>query len=153
MNIYGRSGGSVPWLRRMAMQGLLADVNIEGHVERLRRILESPAWREIWTSLALPIYRFADLSLASTTSDALVWQLCQERQLILLTANRNKEGPDSLEATIQASNQPTSLPVFTLADPDRVQNDRAYAHLVAERLLQYLLEIDRVRGTGRLYLP
>jgi hypothetical protein len=30
---------------------------------------------------------------------------------------------------------------------------RTYADRVVAQLLDYLLDIDRVRGTGRLYLP
>ncbi len=30
---------------------------------------------------------------------------------------------------------------------------RAYAELVADRLLEYLYDMDNLRGVGRLYLP
>ncbi len=46
-----------------------------------------------------------------------------------------------------------SLPVFTIADANRVVNDRDYARRVAEKLLEYLLMIDGVRGAGRMYVP
>ncbi len=67
--------------------------------------------------------------------------------------NRNQRGPDSLEAVIRAENQPDSLPVMTIGDADRVLEDRLYAEKVAERLLDYLMRIDELRGTGRLYVP
>jgi hypothetical protein len=70
-----------------------------------------------------------------------------------VTANRNADGPDSLEATLRTQNTATSLPVFTIADAKRVLRSREYAERVALRLLDYLLDIDRVRGAGRLYLP
>jgi hypothetical protein len=54
---------------------------------------------------------------------------------------------------IQQHNTPTSLPVFTLANEQRVLRDRLYAAAVADRLLEFLFDIDRYRGTGRLYLP
>ena len=54
---------------------------------------------------------------------------------------------------IQSENQPDSLPVITIADQDRVLQDRLYAEKVAESLLDYLLRIDQVRGAGRLYVP
>jgi hypothetical protein len=82
-----------------------------------------------------------------------VWEACQREQVILLTANRNDAGPDSLEATLQQYNTPTSLPVFTLANEQRVLRDRLYAAAVADRLLEFLFDIDRYRGTGRLYVP
>jgi hypothetical protein len=134
-------------------QGILADVNVQGHVELLRLVWESAYWRELWSALALPVRTFAEVGLANNVPDTLVWQLCQQRQLALITANRNNEGADSLETAIRTSNTSESLPVFTLADPEQIRHSRAYAERVAEKLLEYLLEIDQVRGTGRLYLP
>ncbi len=135
------------------MPALLADINIQGHVLLLRHILENDYWSEIWTSLAMPIYTFTDVGLSVDASDLLIWQTCQDRELLLLTANRNQEAPDSLEAAIRAGNRPDSWPIFTLADPEHVRHSNAYAQRVAERLLEYLLEIENYRGTGRLYLP
>ena len=73
--------------------------------------------------------------------------------MILITSNRNDDGPDSLEATIRTHGTPHSLPVFTLADAKRVLKERSYAELVADRLLEYLFDIEGLRGAGRLYLP
>jgi hypothetical protein len=86
-------------------------------------------------------------------SDALIWRTCQREELVLITGNRNHEGPDSLEATIRNENQEDSLPVITISDTGRMLQDRLYAEKVAERLLDYLMRIDEVRGTGRLYVP
>ena len=82
-----------------------------------------------------------------------MWEVCQREQVILVTANRNDEGPDSLESSIQQYNTPQSLPVFTLANDQRVLRDRQYAETVADRLIEALFDIDSYRGTGRLYLP
>ena len=71
----------------------------------------------------------------------------------MVTGNRNDDVPDSLEATIRAENLPSSLPVITIANANRVLQDRVYAEKVAESLLDYLLRIDEVRGAGRLYVP
>jgi hypothetical protein len=103
--------------------------------------------------LNLPLLTFRDLGLAPDASDALLWQRCQEEQIILITANRNNDGPDSLEATLRTQNRPDSLPVFTVADAERVLHSGEYVGRVVERLLDYLLDIDNYRGTGRLYLP
>jgi hypothetical protein len=43
--------------------------------------------------------------------------------------------------------------VLTLADPDRVGRDARYAEGVVERLFDILIDVDTLRGTGRLYLP
>jgi hypothetical protein len=48
---------------------------------------------------------------------------------------------------------PDSLPVLTLADPDRIHREREYAELVVERLFEVLIDVNALRGTGRLYLP
>jgi hypothetical protein len=89
---------------------------------------------------------FPTLGLSYDSSDALVWRTCHRERLVLLTGNRNDEGPDSLEAIIRDENQPDSLPVFTISDPRRVLHDRLYAERVAERVLDHLMRIDEVRG-------
>ena len=73
--------------------------------------------------------------------------------VVLVTANRDDAGPESLEATIQHQNTPQSLPVFTLANDQRVLRDRQYAETVADRLIEALFDIGSYRGTGRIYLP
>jgi hypothetical protein len=96
---------------------------------------------------------FASIGIATSSPDVLVWRICQERQIDLVTANRNDDGPDSLEATIRQYNRADSLPVFTIGDPQEFSLNRSYAERAAEKLLEYLLELDRFRGTGRLYIP
>jgi len=66
---------------------------------------------------------------------------------------RPSAGQAGLEATIQHQNTPQSLPVFTLANDQRVLRDRQYAETVADRLIDVLFDIDSYRGTGRIYLP
>ena len=134
-------------------RAILADANVEGHLQILLTILEGPIWQQIWDHLQLSLLTFHEIGLTADASDAAVWQICQQRQIILVTANRNADGPDSLEATIRTQNTASSLPVFTFADADQVLRSRAYAERVVERLLEYLLDIDNFRGTGRLYLP
>ena len=135
------------------MDGILVDSNVQQHVQILRYILESESWQEVWSSLALPILSFSDVELPRDATDSVVWHFCQQHELCLVTANRNMTGPDSLEATIRRANAPNSLPVFTLADPEQVRHSSNYAGRVAESLLEYLIDIDKYRGTGRLYLP
>jgi hypothetical protein len=131
----------------------MADNDIQGQMAILVQLLESKAWREIWVSLNLSVRTFVDLSLSASDSDSAVWHACQREQVILITGNRNNEGEDSLHATMQAHNTPMSLPVMTLADSDRAAHDWHYAQRIVESLLQYLLDIDKVRGAGRLWLP
>ena len=138
------------WLH---VNGILADANCEGHLALLLRLFQE-GWRhDVWESLHLTPRSLSDLGLQPDASDRAVWEACQREQVILLTANRNDAGPDSLEATIQQYNTPASFPVFTLANEQRVLRDRLYAAAVADRLLEFLFDIDRYRGTGRLYVP
>jgi hypothetical protein len=107
----------------------------------------------VWEFLRLAQVSFADLGLPPGASDREVWEVCQREQVVLVTANRNDAGPESLESTIQHQNTPQSLPVFTLANDQRVLRDRQYAETVANRLIEALFDIDSYRGTGRIYLP
>jgi len=50
--------------------------------------------------LAFDAFSFADVGLRFNASDREVWMVCQSEKIVLITANRNDEGPDSLEATI-----------------------------------------------------
>ena len=133
--------------------GILADINAQGHVDDIVQLLQSEWRAEIWASLNLPIRSFADLGLDRDVADAALWHACQRSQVVLITRNRNAQTPDSLEMTIRSHNTPQCLPVFTLADADRIRKNKPYAERVADRLLEYLLEIDMVRGAGRLFLP
>jgi hypothetical protein len=135
------------------MKGVLADINVQGHLDILLRVWQSETWREVWNSLAVAALKFADLGLNPKITDAVLWQECQDRQLVLITANRNQDGPDSLETTIRSRNSPASLPVFTVSDARRLKLEATYATRVAVTLLEYFLDIESVRGTGRLYVP
>jgi len=135
------------------MRGILADNSNEGHADILFACIQLPPWNEFWNSLQLPRLTFADLGLTPDAPDLLIWRECQRQEVVLITINRNAQGPESLEVTIRENNSPQCLPVFTLGDPHRVLKDKEYVVRIVERLLEYLLEIDRVRGTGRLYLP
>jgi hypothetical protein len=135
------------------VKGILADANIGGPIEALVHQMQSSTWIEVWTALGLEFKRFEDLGLSPDSSDLLIWQTCQAEQLILITDNRNKKSADSLEATIQQYNQPDSLPVLTISSMAAFGNNRTYAEKVLEHLYDYLLRIDELRGTGRLYLP
>jgi len=135
------------------MAGIIADHNLEGHVAVLLRIWTSAAWSSLWESLEREVESFTRLGIPYDTSDRELWQLCQQRDIVLITANRNDEGPDSLEATIRDLNEPSSLPVLTIADPELVLASQDYAERVAIQVLEYLLDIGNFRGVGRLFVP
>ncbi len=135
------------------MKILLADVNIQGHIEIMTKRMQAEPWLGFWNHLGLTCAPFADLGLTAADSDAVIWHRCQERGAYLLTNNRNDDGPESLEATIRTCNTNQSLPVFTIGDAERLKNDHSYSDRVIWALLEYLLESDNLLGTGRLFLP
>jgi hypothetical protein len=127
----------------------MADHDIEGQMQVLLRLLTSVEWHTLWAELAVRVESFASLGVPTNIPDVTLWQLYQAQQIILITGNRNEEGPASLEATIQASNTPTSLPVLTLSEPQHMLHSRAYARRMVERLVEYLIDVENLRGTGR----
>lgn len=135
------------------MLGLLADENCDAHLAALLRTCRSYDWREVWDAIGIVAHTFESLGISRAMPDDQLWAMCQRDGLILLTANRNLEGPESLEATIRSRATAMSLPVVTLADPVRLLKDSIYAERAAIQLMELLLDIDRMKGTGRVYLP
>ena len=99
------------------------------------------------------VQSFQRLGLAPDATDRDLWNACQANEIVLLTGNRNEEDEDSLEAVIRESAGEPNFPVLTIADPDRVMADGNYAEEVAARVLEYLIDLDKVQGAGRLYVP
>src|SRR5579871_2669960 len=79
--------------REVAMPGIMGDHDVEGYFQELIRLCTSPAWRAVWESLNFSVETFASLGLPEDAPDAVVWQTCQARQVVLVTGNRNQEGP------------------------------------------------------------
>src|SRR5438046_133435 len=109
------------------MLRLMADNNVEGHLNAIIRFLRSGLWEEFWEKAAVTLVTLRELGLERNSPDLTIWQVCQSRQVVLFTANRNKEGPESLEEAIRTLNRPDSLPVITIGDLSRFKHDRPYA--------------------------
>ena len=135
------------------MLGLLADVNAGGHLRALLIVCDGPSWRSLWAALDVHVFRLEQLGLPPSVADDVLWRACQQNNLVLLTANRNQQGSDSLGETIVRESTPQSLPVVTLADAERVLLDRAYCDRAVERFIEILMDIDLFRGSGRLWIP
>jgi hypothetical protein len=133
-------------------RGLLADVNAQRHLRVLLWICEGRSWRYVWNDVRVPAMTFGEIGLPLNVKDDMLWQACQSRGLLLITQNRNRDGPDSLEAAIKSGGV-DSLPVLTIADGARLLSDAEYAERAAARLMEILLDLDRLLGCGRLYLP
>jgi hypothetical protein len=135
------------------VRAILADNDVYGQVEYLVALMSAEPWTEFWQELGLQLLRFEDLGLSEKATDQEVWRRCQAEAAVLITGNRNLSGPDSLEATIRAENSTKSLPVFTIADVNKLNASKAYAEKAAQVLLDYLLRIDALHGVGRMYIP
>ena len=135
------------------VRGLLADANAEGHFRAIIDVCRSPQWRTVWDGLGIDAFEFAELKIDRKTPDLELWHLCQRERLVLITGNRNAAGATSLDTAIRQYSKLQSLPVMTIADMDRLLNDRTYLAAAVERLLEFLLEMDRHVGSGRLYIP
>jgi hypothetical protein len=72
--------------------------------------------------------------------------------MLLLTANRNAKGDDSLEQVMREENQPASFPIITIADSDRV-NEFDYRECCVERLVEIVIDVQDYMGAGRLFIP
>src|SRR5690242_17391676 len=114
------------------MIALLVDHNIEGQAALLWSTLATAGWLDLGL-FHLVLFTDADLSFAST--DREVWRFAQTHTMLLLTGNRNMDGDDSLEQTIREENEPSSLPVMTIGNLDRMV-DRAYREECALRLVE-----------------
>lgn len=135
------------------MRGLLADADCVGQVRLLVELMQEPSRRELYEFLDLRVYAFDDLGLAFDASDRAIWQRCRDEELVLLTGNRNADNPDSLQNVLTEHDTAGLLPVITITDTYRVSHDRAYAHRAADKLLEYLFDIDILLGAQRLFIP
>lgn len=127
----------------------LVDHNLEGHAILIADTIATEGWLEL---LNIRLVTFEEIGLPFDSSDRVVWQFAQANQLILLTANRNMKGDDSLEEIIRKENTYKSLPVVTISNLRRLGNSH-YRELCAERLVEIVLDFDRYIGAGRLYIP
>jgi hypothetical protein len=103
--------------------------------------------------LDVQLLSIEQVGLDRTAKDDAVWRFCQQQGIYLLTANRNQESDDSLEATIKREGTAESLPVFTLSNEAGIYQSAAYLDKVVEMLLDYLLYMENFSGAGQLFLP
>jgi hypothetical protein len=127
----------------------LIDHNIEGQSLMLFGSITSEGWLDV---LRIRFVYFDEVELPITSSDRVVWQFAQENHLILLTANRSMKGEDSLEQVLREECLPTSLPVVTLANVDRVI-EREYREECVDRLIEIALYLENYLGVSRLFIP
>lgn len=127
----------------------LIDYNLRGQAALLWGAIAAEGWLEM---MPIRFVGFEEVGLLENSSDYLVWQLAQANQMIILTANRNMKGDDSLEQVIREDNTTTALPVVTIGNKERL-DEQSYRERCASRLVEILLDIDNYMGVGRVYIP
>ncbi|MBD1869213.1 DUF5615 family PIN-like protein [Cyanobacteria bacterium FACHB-471] len=127
----------------------LVDYNLDGYALTFLGLLTKQGWLEF---LPIRFLTFAEVGLPVDASDRTVWRYAQANQMMILTANRNMKGKDSLEQVIRAENSADSFPVVTIGDLSRL-DEFDYREQCVERLVEILLEIENYMGAGRLFIP
>lgn len=135
------------------MRGVLPDHNCEGHVARILLAARAAGYGDFWAALGLVVESFPAVGLHPQSRDSEVWRTCQRERLVLVTVNRNNDGPTSLQAVIRAEGASDSLPVLTIGNGITLIRNPGYAVAAAVQMIEYLERIDNHRGTGRLYIP
>lgn len=131
------------------MISVLLDNDVSGHRELLIGTVHHTGWE------TYHLVRFITLREAGLTHDALdrdIWRHCQRHHLLLLTANRNRNDPDSLEQTLREENGEESLPVITISDPQRLI-EPTYRERCIHMLISIILDLPNYLGSARLYIP
>ena len=75
------------------MRGLLADVNVQGHLLYLHQLLENLGLWPVLAELKLELVTFRDLKLPPRLDDRSLWNYCQDEGWVLFTENRNHDDP------------------------------------------------------------
>lgn len=127
----------------------LVDYNLDGYAAVLLSILTKRGWLEFF-SIQFVIFR--EVELAMDSSDRVVWNYAQANQMMILTANRNMKGEDSLEQVMREENSSTSFPIITIGDLARL-DESEYRERCVDRLVEIVLEVENYMGVGRLFIP
>ncbi len=127
----------------------LVDYNLTGYVVLFQGTLAGEGWLEL---LSIRFLTLEEAGLAPDANDRLIWRFAQSNRMLLLTANRNAKGENSLEQTIRQEGNSNSLPVITVGNLDRLI-ERQYREECSLRLADIVLSIEDYKGVGRLYIP
>jgi predicted nuclease of predicted toxin-antitoxin system len=124
----------------------LIDHNLERYAVILLGKIASDGWLDL---IPIRFITFREIELSTDSSDRVVWQVAQNNQMILLTANRNMKGEDSLEKTLREDNTPNSLPIVTIGNLDRFRSEPGYRSQCTDRIIEILLDLENYTGVGR----
>jgi hypothetical protein len=129
---------------------ILSDHNIEGQAAILWDTLAAEGWTEL---LDIELLMFADVGLPADSSDRTVWRFVQEKNMLLLTGNRNMKGGESLERTLREENRPDSLPVLTIGDAGSLIAHSEYRERCATRIAEIITDLKNYMETRRVFIP
>lgn len=132
------------------MQGMLADINVQEHLPYLRQSLES---MDLWSLLEEAEIRFtifADHDLPRNLDDRSLREFCQKAGWVLFTNDKNNDGPNSLQATMEDSWKIGDLPVLTLSNQGKFVRNGTYASKVAKDVADLLYGIQSGDPLDRL---
>ena len=118
----------------------LVDYNIDGYALAFLGIFTKLGWIEL---ISIRFLTFREVGLSMESSDRIVWRYAQENQMMILTANRNMKGEDSLEQVMRKENTANSFPVLTIGSLDRL-DEADYRERCVERLIEIVLDILRL---------
>jgi len=127
----------------------LIDYNLKGKSLILWGVVAAEGWLGL---IEINFLQFEDVGLPHDSSDLIVWKFAQEKQMILITANRNMKGKNSLEQTIREKNTDRSLPVVTISNVDRL-DEKIYRERCVASLIEISLDLDNYLGAGRIFIP
>jgi len=128
----------------------LIDHNLERYAVILLGKIASDGWLDL---ISIRFTTFKEIDLSTDSNDRIVWRLAQENRMILLSANRNMKGEDSLEQVLREDNTPDSLPIVTIGNLDRFSSEPSYRSRCADRIIEILLDIENYMGVGRIFIP
>jgi hypothetical protein len=128
----------------------LIDYNLQKYAAILLGKIANEGWLDL---IIIRFVFFSDVDLLTDSDDRSVWRLAQSSRMILLTANRNMKGEDSLEQVLREENMNDSLPIVTIANLDRFSKESNYRSRCADRIIDIVLNIEDYMGSGRIYIP
>ncbi len=127
----------------------LVDYNLDGYALVFLGILTKLGWLEL---ISIRFVTFKEAGLSMDSSDRVVWNYAQANQMLILTANQNMKGEDSLEQVMREENTAASFPVVTIGDLKRL-DEFDYREQCVDRLIEIVLDIENYMGVGRLFIP
>ncbi|NEP59761.1 MAG: ACP S-malonyltransferase [Symploca sp. SIO2G7] len=127
----------------------LVDYNLDGYALVFLGMLAKLGWLEL---ISVQFITFREAGLPTESNDRIVWRYAQENHMIILTANRNMKGDDSLEEVIREENTEKSFPIVTIGNLGRL-DEFDYRERCVERLIEIILDIEQYMGAGRLFIP